>query len=73
MSEPIGMSCPGCNQPPLWLLGGGRQAFCGTHSCRVFIWDPADTMDEMLEKLNVIDLSVWLDDSGTEGTRRPGS
>ena len=33
--------CPRCGQPPIILLGGGRQAFCGTDDCDVFTWDTA--------------------------------
>lgn len=32
--------CPGCGQPPEFLLGGGTQAFCGSEACRVVTWDP---------------------------------
>jgi hypothetical protein len=40
--------CPLCSSPPRYLLGGGRQAFCGEPGCRVVTWDPTSTMDEFM-------------------------
>ncbi len=36
-------TCPGCKRPPVMLLDGGAQAFCGDPACRVVVWNPNDT------------------------------
>lgn len=53
--DPAGLRCPLCSRPPLWLLGGGTQAFCGNLECKVFIWDPTRTVDENLTDVSFID------------------
>jgi len=40
MAEILTPRCPLCGQPPLWVLGGGTQAFCGNDGCPVLTWDP---------------------------------
>jgi hypothetical protein len=45
--EPVGLKCPGCGEPPLYLLGGGTQAFCGTDDCPWLTWDPTKTLAEL--------------------------
>lgn len=42
--------CPVCDQPPIFMLGGGTQAFCGNEECRVFTWDPTLSRDELLDR-----------------------
>jgi hypothetical protein len=55
--EPIGLNCPGCGEPPRFVIAGGNQAFCGTDACRILMWDPAQTRAEMLaEGVHEIDL-----------------
>ena len=56
MGDPVGLNCPGCGQPPVWLFGGGHQAFCGSDDCPWFTWDPAKTLAELNASANVIDL-----------------
>lgn len=56
----VGLNCPGCGEPPLYLMGGGHQAFCGTDDCPWFTWDPTLTLAELNDGAKVIDL--------TEGT-----
>lgn len=53
---PHGLSCPLCSEPPMWLLGGGRQAWCGNEDCKVITWNPTLTTDELINNLNFIDL-----------------
>jgi hypothetical protein len=55
-AEPIGLNCPGCGEPPRFLIAP-NQAFCGNDSCRMLMWDPAKTVAEMIaEGINEIDL-----------------
>ena len=57
--DPAGLLCPLCSQPPIWLLGGGTQAFCGTDSCKIVTWNPTRTMDELMSDINFIDLGPF--------------
>jgi hypothetical protein len=51
MREPTGCPvCPVCSQPPVFVLGGGTQAFCGNEDCRVFVWDSTLSRDELLAR-----------------------
>jgi hypothetical protein len=34
--EPV---CPGCGSPPVLVMDGGHQMFCGDDDCHVFTWD----------------------------------
>lgn len=56
MIDPMGLTCPGCHQPPLLVFY--QQAFCGNDDCRVFTWNPTDTLDEFLEGMKVINLDT---------------
>jgi len=51
-------SCPVCDQPPLFVLGGGTQAFCGNEECRALSWDPTLSRDELLARENRIEWGV---------------
>jgi hypothetical protein len=51
--------CPLCRQPPAWVLGGGRQAFCGNEDCDVITWDPARSLDDNLTAVSFIRLQGW--------------
>ncbi len=56
-NTPIGLNCPGCGEPPPFMLEGGRQAFCGNDDCRFLLWDPTMTRAEMVaEGIHEIDL-----------------
>lgn len=58
--QPVGLSCPGCGHPPIMILAGGRQCFCGTETgCRIITWDATMTLDELLEDIGTVDLSRW--------------
>jgi hypothetical protein len=54
-----GLLCPLCRQPPMWLLGGGTQAFCGTEDCKAVTWNPMRTVDENLTDVSFIDLGPF--------------
>ncbi len=54
--DPAGGLCPWCRQPPLYLLGGASQAFCGNPECQCFTWDPTRTIEENLTDVKFIDL-----------------
>jgi hypothetical protein len=46
--RPVGLNCPECRQPPVLVLAGGTQAFCGNEAgCRIVMWDPAQTWAEL--------------------------
>jgi hypothetical protein len=55
--EPVGLKCPGCGEVPLWLFGGGTQAWCGTDDCPILTWNPTKTLAELNADSKVIDLS----------------
>ena len=54
--DPTGLACPGCGKPPMFLFGGGHQAFCGSDDCRVLTWDPAQTVAEFYASAKITDL-----------------
>lgn len=55
---PVGLNCPGCGEPPVYLLGGGTQAFCGTDDCPWFTWDPTESLAELNSSAHVINLNL---------------
>lgn len=55
-NEPVGLHCPGCGEPPVMLMDGGHQAFCGTDDCPFVTWDPTLSMAELNRDAGVIDL-----------------
>lgn len=58
--EPVGERCPGCGQPPLVLLGGGTQAFCGADDCHVLSWDPTKSVEQFADQAERVILPNWL-------------
>jgi hypothetical protein len=57
--------CPLCGKPPMLVLAGGAQAFCGTEGCRIIIWDATASMDENMNDIGFLDLSA-LDDGSRQ-------
>lgn len=55
-SEPVGLKCPACGEPPVWLMGGGTQAWCQTDDCPILTWNPTKTLAELNADSKVIDL-----------------
>jgi hypothetical protein len=43
--------CPLCSQPPVFILGGGHQAFCETEGCPAFTWDMFLDVDTLMERM----------------------
>lgn len=56
MSKPVGLNCPGCGEPLVFLFGGGTQAFCQTDDCPWFTWDPTKSLAELNAAAKTIDL-----------------
>ena len=53
---PVGLKCPGCGEPPVFLFGGGTQAWCGTDDCPILTWNPEKTLAELNADVQVVDL-----------------
>jgi len=49
--------CPMCDEPPLWLLGGGTQAFCGNDGCPVMTWNPTETREEFRRTARAVEIT----------------
>ena len=56
MPEIMTPDCPLCGEPPLWVLGGGTQAFCGNDNCRMFTWNPSLSRSANLQAADFINL-----------------
>lgn len=41
-------ACPLCGGPPMFVLRGCVQAFCGNDGCEVMCWNPSLTAEENL-------------------------
>lgn len=54
MAEPVGLICPGCEQPALLALS--QQAFCGNDECPIISWNPEKTLDELMDDNHIVDL-----------------
>lgn len=46
MTEPIGLHCPGCKQPPCMMIGD-TTAFCGNEECNIISWNPTATREQL--------------------------
>ena len=66
VSVPPTPFCPACKKPPVMLLGGGTQAFCGDSACRVMVWNPTDTEAQFWATAAAVDLTP--DETPTAGT-----
>ncbi len=57
-TTPAGLECPGCGEQPVFLFGGGTQAFCGNdNGCPVITWNPEETAEQFWASAKQIDLS----------------
>lgn len=66
MPEILTPLCPLCGQPPMMVMGGGTQAFCGNDDgCTLLTWDPSLSLDENLMNARGVD---W---EPTEGNGDP--
>ena len=64
MTEILTPRCPLCDEPPLWILGGGTQAFCGSDDCPVFTWNTLESREHFLRTAKHVTLQ---DNSSEEG------
>jgi hypothetical protein len=48
--------CPYCGNPPLYVMEGGGQAFCGCDDCPCICWNPNETPAHQRAHENVIDV-----------------
>ena len=53
---PVGLKCPGCGEDPVFLFGGGTQAWCGTDDCPILTWNPELSLAELNADAGTIDL-----------------
>lgn len=62
MSEPplAAPVCPGCNEPPVLVLDGGRQVFCGNDWCQVLTWDMWQPPERFKADAVAVELPEWL-------------
>jgi hypothetical protein len=55
--QPIGIYCPSCRQLAAFTISD-TQAFCDTPNCRMIMWDPTKTPEEMAaEGIHEVNLS----------------
>jgi hypothetical protein len=55
---PVGLKCPGCGELPVFLFGGGTQAWCGTDDCPILTWNPELSLAELNADAKAIDLHM---------------
>lgn len=53
---PAGLKCPGCGERPVFLFGGGSQAWCGSDDCPILTWNPELSLAELNADAGTIDL-----------------
>lgn len=51
--------CPLCSRPPVIILDGGHQAFCGTDDCPSVTWDMYEDLDTLLTHAKPIKITGW--------------
>ena len=56
MSEIRTPDCPVCSQPPVIVIPGSTQAFCGNGDCNVLMWNPSKSIDDNLLDAGFVDL-----------------
>ena len=54
MPEILTPRCPLCDGPPLPLIPGLAQAFCGNDECTLLCWTPALSLDANLLDAGVV-------------------
>ena len=59
--------CPWCRQPPMMVMGGGTQAFCGTDDCNCLTWDPSMSEAQNRRNVKVIDTTGSSDEGSGDG------
>jgi hypothetical protein len=71
MTKILTPDCPVCGEPPLWVLGGGTQAFCGSDECPVFTWNPAQSREHFMATAREVQITQDQDGSD-EGSGENG-
>jgi hypothetical protein len=57
MDEPKSPDCPVCGEPPMMVMGGGTQAFCGNgEGCPVMTWNPMNSREEFFRTAKQIEI-----------------
>ena len=57
MTEILTPCCPMCGEPPMMVMGGGTQAFCGNgDGCPVMAWNPMNSREEFLRTAKQIEI-----------------
>lgn len=56
--KPAGYRCPGCGQPPAFMIGDVR-AMCGNESCAILMWDPRRSPRELMADMCMVNLWRW--------------
>lgn len=64
--EPVTPGCPFCGQSPVWVFGGGTQAWCGNDDCTLLMWDPSLSLDENLLNAGFVRLPPAEDEGGRD-------
>ena len=57
--------CPLCDGPPMALIPGLEQSFCGNDECTLLCWTPAKSLDANLMDAGVVKLPPA--EGGTDG------
>ena len=57
MPEILTPRCPLCDEPPMMVMGGGTQAFCGNgEGCPVWTWNPTESREHFLRTAKQIEI-----------------
>ena len=63
MAEILTPRCPLCDGPPMQLLPGLAQAFCGNDDCTLLMWTPVLSLDDNLLDAGMVELPPMEDSS----------
>jgi hypothetical protein len=68
MPEILCPRCPLCDRPPLFIVDGSVQAFCGNASCEIMCWNPTVSLDENLMSVGKVRIIEDETDQNPEAT-----
>lgn len=69
MADLLTPHCPLCDWPPVMMLPGGIQAFCGNDDCTLLCWNPSLSLDANLLDAGVVLFPPPADGEGKAGSR----